>query len=272
MRIANPRLLLPALVVAATAITAQAHTLRVLVTRPVPQPGFRNTVYLSYGHLLPVDEVIPAEEVGPYQVHTPSGAVKPLATSGKSLHANDVVFDEPGMYQVAVTRMALTYVSYTEASGKAGFARQPKDKFTLPEGAKLTFSARSHQFSKAVVLNEIAEGQPTPALGHPLEIVVESKPGKRGYSADEPLKARLLFQGKPLAGVKVSAASTTRNPDGLPEVSAETDAEGRVSLELIEPGTWVLDALHVTESGPSDRAAFDNERYVATTSIPVTDK
>ena len=142
----------------------------------------------------------------------------------------------------------------------------------LPEGAKLTFSARSFQFSKAIVLHELAAGAATPALGHPIEILVESKPGKGGYSADEPVRARVLFRGKPLAGVKVSAASTTRNPDGVPGVAGETDAEGRVALDLVDPGTWVLDVLHVVEAQPADRAGFDNERFVATTSIPVTDK
>lgn len=256
----------------AAALTARAHTLRVLITRPVPQAGFKSTVYLSYGHLLPVDELIPAEEVGPYQVHAPSGAVRPLELTGTSLHANDVTFDEPGLHQVAVIRKPLTYVSYTDASGKPAFARLPKNRFTLPEGGKLTLSARSHQFSKAVVLNEIKEGAATPALGHPLEIVVESIPGKAGYSADAPVRVRVLFQGKPLAGAKVSAASTTRNPDGIPEVSGEADSEGRVALDLVEPGTWVLDVLHLAEASPEVRDAYDNERYVATLSIPVTDK
>lgn len=267
-----PKFLLSLGLIGLVALPTQAHTLRVLVTRPVPQPGMRTTVYLSYGHLLPVDEVIPAEEVGPYQVHTPGGSTRALETAGKSLHANDVTFDEPGMYQVAVTRQPLTYVSYTEASGVTGFQRLPKNQAKLPDGAKLTSSARSYQFSKAVVLNELAEGAATPALGHPIEILVESKPTRRGYSADEPVRARVLFRGKPLAGVKVSAASTTRNPDGVPGVAGETDAEGRVALDLAEPGTWVLDVLHVVAADPADRAAFDNERFVATTSIPLTDK
>lgn len=267
-----PKLMLTLILVGAAALTARAHTLRVLVTRPVTQLGMKNTAYLSYGHLLPLDEVIPAEEVGPYQVHGPDGAIRPLATAGKSVHAVDLALDVPGMYQVAVTRLPITYVAYTEASGKQSFQRLPKDQAKLPEGAKLTFSAKSYQFSKAVVLHELANGAATPTLGHPIEILVDTLPGKNGYSADEPVRARVLFRGKPLAGVKVSAASTTRNPDGIPGVAGETDAEGRVALDLVEPGTWVLDVLHVVESRPEDRAGFDNERFVATTAIPVTDK
>ena len=258
--------------IAATAISAQAHTLRVLVTRPVTQPGFKSTAFLSYGHLLPVDEVIPANEVGPYQIHTPSGSVKPLELTGTSFHTQEITCDEPGMYQLEVIRKPIIYVSWTEASGKQSFARLPKNQAKLPDGAKLTASARSAQFSKAVMLHEISEGQATPALGHTLEILVESKPGKLGYSADEPIRARVLFRGKPLAGVKLSAASASRNPDGIPAVAGETDAEGRVALELVEPGTWVLDVLHLIDSLPADRDAFDNERFAATLAIPVSDK
>lgn len=255
------------------ALSAQAHTLRVLVTRPVTQPGFKNTAFLSYGHLLPVDEVIPADEVGAYQVHTPSGSVRPLEKTGRSVHANEVTFDEPGLYQVAVTRQPLTYVSYTDAAGKVGFARKSKNEFTLPDGAKLTASAKSYQFSKAVALHEVgAAGPATPTLGHPIEIVLDSRPGPLGYSADRPVQARVLFRGKPLAGAKVSAASTTRNPDGVASVAGETDADGKVALELIEPGTWVLDVLHLADSPAEARAGYDQERFVATLAIPVTDK
>lgn len=271
MTLRRSAFLVLALAVAAV-VPASAHTLRVLVTRPVPQEGFKTTAYLSYGHLLPVDELIPAEEVGAFQIRTPSGSVKPLEKPGKSMHANDVHFDEPGLHQIEVVRKPIIYVSYTEASGKLGFMRLPKTEAKLPAGAKLTTSARSHQFSKAVVLNNIPEGPPTPALGHALEILVEETPGKTGYSADRPVRARVLFKGKPLANAKLSAASTSRNPDGIPTISGETDSEGRVALDLVEPGTWVLDVLHIIESDPEDRAAFDNERYVATVSIPVSDK
>ncbi|WZO99308.1 DUF4198 domain-containing protein [Isosphaeraceae bacterium EP7] len=264
--------LLPMLLVVTPLLAAQAHTLRVLVTRPVSVKGFKSTVYLSYGHLLPVDELIPGNEVGAYLIHAPDGSTKPLETSGTSLHANEVSFDQPGLYQLAVTRLPITYVAYTDASGAARFARLPKDQFKLPEGAKLTASARSYQFSKAVVLNDLTESKATPALGHALEIVVEGKPTKDGYSADESVRARVLFKGKPLAGVKLSAASTSRNPDGIPEVAGETDSEGRVALDLPEPGTWVLDVLHLIESSPDVRASYDNERFVATMAIPVADK
>ncbi len=41
---------------------------------------------------------------------------------------------------------------------------------------------------------------------------MESLIGKLGYSADAPVKARVLFDGKPLSGIKVDAASTTPEP------------------------------------------------------------
>ncbi|WP_406693960.1 DUF4198 domain-containing protein [Singulisphaera sp. Ch08] len=264
-------LLLSLGLVLATALATQAHTLRVLVNRPVVEQGKKGTVYLSYGHLLPVDELIDAEALALLQLHTPTGSVKPLAMTGKSLHANEVIFDEPGLYQAATARKPLIYCTYTDASGKPAFARVPKSEFKLPEGGKFVLGAKGHQYSKALILCGETSSQAPAPLGHTLEIVVESQPGKQGYSADAPVKARVLFQGKPLAGVKVDAASTTLSPDGLPETAAETDSEGRVTLELPEPGTWILNVTYKRDSAPADRQAFDIESYVATFAIPIAE-
>lgn len=255
-----------------TALAAQAHTLRVLVNRAVVEPGKKVTIYLNYGHLLPVDELIDAEAVSSLQLHTPNGSVKPLPTSGKSLHANEVIFDAPGLYQPATVRKPLVYCTYTDATGKPAFARVPKNEFKLPEGGKFVLATKGHQYSKALILCGEASAQSPAPLGHRLEIVVESLIGKLGYSADAPVKARVLFDGKPLSGIKVDAASTTLSPDGLPETAAETDADGRVSLELPEPGTWVLNVTHKFDSAPGDRKAFDVESHVATFAIPVAEE
>lgn len=252
-------------------LASQAHTLRVFVNRLVFEPGKKGTIYVGYGHLLPVDEVIAAEELDQFQLHGDKGAVKPLTKSGRSLHSNEVVFEEPGLYQAELTRKPLIYCSYTDAAGKPGFVRQPKNTAKLPAGATLKLSARSHQFSKAVVLCGEGSGRTAGPLGHPLEIVVESALGQQGYSADAPLKVRVLFDGKPLAGVKVDAASFTLSPDGLPETASETDSDGRTTLELPEPGAWVLSVVHKFDSAAADRAAFDQESYTASIAIPVAE-
>lgn len=253
----------------ATALPAQAHSLRVIVTRPVQEPGHKGTVYLCWGHLLPVDELVAAEDLGQFELLTPSGSTRPLEVSGRSLQANEATFDEPGLYQAVATRKPSVFTSYADAAGKVSFARLPKSEVKVPEGGKINLSARGQQFSKAVVIcGDPVDGAMTP-IGHALEIVVEGRAGKKGYSADEPLKARVLFRGKPLAGVKVFAASTTLNPDGAAGTSAETDAEGRVELDLAEPGTWVLEVSHKLDAAPEDRASFDTESYLATLAIPI---
>lgn len=258
--------------VLAVPLATQAHTLRVLLNRLVIEPGKKGTIYIGYGHLLPIDEVIGAEELDQFQLHTNTGSVKPLTKAGRSLHANEVVFEAPGLYQAELARKPLIYCSYTDSTGKPGFIRQPKNVAKIPAGATLKLSARGHQFSKALVLCGEGSGQVAAPLGHLLEIVVESQLGKEGFSADSPLKVRVLFEGKPLPGVKVSAASVTLSPDGLPESASETDAQGRTTLELPEPGIWVLDVRHQIDSAPADRQAFDVESYVASVAVPVAEE
>ena len=256
----------------AMAGSAQAHSIAVIANTPATSPGGKVTVFLAWGHRLPVDELISGNDLAQFQRHSPSGAVTPLSRDDRSLQANEIVLDETGLHQVTVVRAPSVFTMYTEASGKRVHARGPKSELVLPEGAQINLSARSSQFGKALIIAGSSESAaPCPPLGHALEIVLESTPGMKGFSPDEPIRARVLFQGKPLAGVNVFAASTTLNPDGSPEVSAVTDDEGRVALDLFEPGTWVLQVSHRTDAPESQRDSYDTESFFASFTIPVSD-
>ncbi|RUL82810.1 DUF4198 domain-containing protein [Tautonia sociabilis] len=262
--------LLAAALLLSIAGAAQAHSTRVIATRPVVEPGRKTTVFIGWGHLLPVDELVAAEDMAAYRLHPPSGSATALTLSGRSLQANEPTLEEPGVYQVEATRKPSIFTAYTKADGSRSFEPLPKDEVDLPEGAKLDLSARSVQCAKALILcGPDAPAGPIAPLGHPLEIVLESTPGPKGFSPDEPVRARVLFHGDPVAGIKVFAASTSLNPSGAAETSVETDSEGRVSLDLYEPGTWVLEAYHNVDAPEEFRTSFDSDSFLATFSIPV---
>ncbi|WP_169977363.1 DUF4198 domain-containing protein [Tautonia rosea] len=250
--------------------SAQAHSIAVIANNPATTPGGKVTVFLAWGHRLPVDELVSGNDLEQYQLHSPSGTVVPLKRDDRSFQANEIVLDETGLHQVTVVRAPSVFTMYTEASGKRVHARGPKSELKLPEGAQINLSARSSQFGKALILSGSSESVAAcPPLGHALEIVLDSTPGMKGFSLDEPVRARVLFQGKPLAGVNVFAASTSLNPDGSPELSAVTDEEGRVALDLFEPGTWVLQASHRAEAPEDQRDSYDTESFLASFTIPV---
>lgn len=256
----------------AVAASARAHSIAVIAARPATAPGGKVTVFLAWGHLLPVDELVSGEDIETYELIAPSGNTIPLNLDGRSLQANEVIPDETGLYHVSLAKKPAVFTRYTDSSGNGVFAMGAKDEVELPEGAEVVLSARSSQFAKALIVSGSSEqGAPGAPLGHPLEIVLDSAPGPLGFSPDEPVRVRVLLRGEPAAGVQVFAASTTRNPDGVPEVSAETDDEGRASLELFEPGSWVLSASHQADAPEEFQSSFETESFLATFTIPVAD-
>ena len=77
----------------------------------------------------------------------------------------------------------------------------------------------------------------------PLEFIPQSNPS--AVKAGDKLDVLLLFNQKPISGVKVSAM---RRGAFDKAVSARTDANGVVRLPLDEPGLWLIFAVHMTRA------------------------
>lgn len=89
-------------------------------------------------------------------------------------------------------------------------------------------------------------------FGFRFEIVLESDP-----HAGTPLRARVLFEGEPVEGVRVSAL----HRESGRKVSDRSDAEGRVSLTISGAGIWLVKAVHMT---PAEVEGADWESIWAT--------
>jgi uncharacterized GH25 family protein len=103
----------------------------------------------------------------------------------------------------------------------------------------------------------------TAPLGMPLEIVPAAAPG-----AAPLLRARVLWNGRPLAGALVKAWRAPLGPGGAPTDGAtrdsvgiawqgRTDAKGEVAVPAAQPGEWLLSVVHMVAC--SDRAEADWE-------------
>jgi len=77
-------------------------------------------------------------------------------------------------------------------------------------------------------------------LGYTLELLPEADPS--ALSAGEELSLRLLYLGEPISGVLVRAVSKDQ-PDE--PVDRRTDADGRATVVLDRPGTWLIKAVHM---------------------------
>ncbi len=158
---------------------------------------------------------------------------------------------------------AKDFNSYIEGEGFASViaAREQSGKADA-EGRELY-----SRFSKAVMGG--AGSLATRPLGHVLEIVPEKDPAT--LAEGEPLAVQILFRGKPLAGVRVSAAWAGAEMKGHEfPVAAETDAQGRALLRLDRTGLWYARLIHMVPA--QDDPQIDWRSFFATLTFEVPAK
>ncbi|HYC60104.1 MAG TPA: DUF4198 domain-containing protein [Thermoanaerobaculia bacterium] len=79
-------------------------------------------------------------------------------------------------------------------------------------------------------------------LGYRFEIIPETDPHDRARTA---LVARLLFEGKPVAGTLVTAM---HRDDAKLTAQQRSDHEGRVTLPIAKNGAWLIKAVHMVDA------------------------
>lgn len=249
-----------------TSIPASAHEIKVLASRLVTSPGSRDTVYLSWGHILPVDIPVDAEAIKDYRLHTPSGSVSYLATEGYSLHANEINVEEEGLYTAEATRHTSIYTVVVDEHGEHRHVMVPKNE-ALSGGGTIDYSARSHQFAKALLISGHAHEEATKTLGHDFEIVPVD--GPELWKAGGDLQVQVLFQGKPAARQDVFAKFIGFKPDQAWCFAISTDNDGMASIRVDRPGTWIIRAQKSLPAAEEDRSRFDVESYTATVALEI---
>ena len=157
----------------AKAATARAHDMKVMASRLVTATGETDTVYISYGHILPVDAQIDGDTLDDYSLKTPSGSVVYLK-EGVSLHANEVHVEEDGVSKAVATRKPAVYTEVVDGKGNHTHIRGPKT--SVKEGTVDHAELQSHQFSKALLVSGTKVDKAVEPLGHELEIVPMEAP------------------------------------------------------------------------------------------------
>ncbi|HEY8503303.1 MAG TPA: DUF4198 domain-containing protein, partial [Gemmataceae bacterium] len=152
----------------AVAPAGRGHELKVLASRPAAAVGDRVTVYLSWGHALPVDDLVDGQTLQRYELLAPDGSTVKLPVQERSLQANPVVLEKAGVYRAVASRRptVLTYV--IGADGERQMRRGPKSGV---KGEAVDHALRSRQFATAVVLAGQPGEEPVKAAGLPLEIL-----------------------------------------------------------------------------------------------------
>lgn len=88
------------------------------------------------------------------------------------------------------------------------------------------------------------------SFGFRYELIPETNP-----MAPSSLRVRAMFEGKPLAGVVVSAV---HRDDPNARLSARTDAKGRVTFALPRGGVWMVKSVQMVPAPTSTNADWES--------------
>ncbi len=101
---------------------------------------------------------------------------------------------------------------------------------------------RFFRYAKALLTGAAASPAATQALGFAYEIV----PGDDPTANAGPLRGRILYDGKPLAGALVEALW---RDDPSIRLSMRSDAQGAFVFALPRPGVWLVKSVHMVRAG-----------------------
>jgi uncharacterized GH25 family protein len=247
------------------AAAAQAHELKVLASRlEAPEPGGKATVYLSWGHRLPVDELVDAAGLERYDLVAPDGTAAPLKKDGLSLQANAVSLQSTGVYQAVVCRRPSVFTYVIDAEGQRQMRRGPKTAVT--EG-KIDTAQRSRQCGKALIVVGRPGTEPVKPLGLPVEVVPLDPPS--AWRERAALRFQVLLEGKPAGGAEVSARDIGFKPDDAWGAAVKADAKGEATVRVARAGTWVIKVSVKRPAAEAVRAQYDTESATATLALEV---
>lgn len=255
------------LVVASVAVAAPglAHEIKVFSSRhALPDGGGKATVFLSWGHRVPVDELVDAAPIERYDLIAPSGTVTGLKKDGVSLQSNAVEVKDAGVHTVVVTRKPSVYTYVLGDGDERQLKRGPK---TEHAGAKVESGTKYLQAGKAlIVVGKPGDAAPKP-LGLPVEITPLDGPSKWVANAD--MRFRILLDGKPVPTAEVHARSVGFKPDDAWNYATESNRQGEFVVRPDKAGTWVVKVTVKKLTQGKTRDEYDFEASTATLTLEV---
>jgi uncharacterized GH25 family protein len=242
-----------------------AHEMKVFASKlAVPKAGDRTTVYLSWGHVLPVDDLTDSKALERYDWLSPTGTVTALKHDGVSLQTNIVELKEEGVCQVLAARKPFVFTFVYDDEGGHVFKRGPKS--AVKEGT-VDYAMREQQFAKALLVVGAPKTEAVQPAGLPIEMVPVEGPS--AWHSGGVLRFRAVCGKKPLPHQEVLAARVGFRPQGSWCFSGETDEEGIVSVPVKEAGTWVLRVEQRKLAAAKDRGEYDYDTLIGTLVLEV---
>lgn len=219
-----------------------------------PQPGQRVTVRLRVGQHFRGDPV--PRDLSLMQ------RFAVIAPGGNETPVPGVPGAEPAGF-ATMTAPGLSLIAYASGRSPVSLDGAKFETYLAEEGLEAISAWRARKGQSAAPVKEVFSRYAKTfldvggkggagfdrVLGLALELIPEKDP--TGLLPGAELPVRLLYRGKPLAGVLVTALPHDK-PDT--RVTARTDAAGRARLRLVQPGEWLVKAVHMIPA-PADAGA-----------------
>ncbi len=240
--------------VLALPLSARAHLFWLLTDKGAPQVNEAVQVEVGFGHKFPKDEEIKDERLG---------AVKVLRLDGREL----------AMKKISTTR----YEFVPPAAGVYLFSARVVPGFVTrtPQGMKIQTKKGVpdanlcfHFDMAAKTLISVGDQKQgfDQSAGSLLDILPLKNP--TSLKPGESLPVKVIFQGKPLAGVEVKFIHENW-PDPLKPFATlgKTDTQGEIQVKPDKPGKWLLIASHKTPYASPEEC--DENMYSASLTFTV---
>jgi uncharacterized GH25 family protein len=261
------------------AVPLSAHDLRVMGGKTLGKPGDEATVYVTFAHTDPVDEVVEANQLENYLLVSPTGSRRPLdKRQGAGLHDATIKPDERGVHQVVANT---TVDLQTKIKGDDGRHRHMNgskaDVKKKNPDATIVSAVKSQQFAKTLIVVGKPDRGPEPS-GLPFDIVPLDKPSE--WKAGAKLRFQVLFNDRPLPNATLTAApigfkkpkkAGANHDDENWTQSKKTDKKGIVEIPVDEPGRWVFQVERVVDAVPVNREQYDKENYVTSLTMEIAE-
>ena len=243
----------------ASAASASAHDFWIEPGTFRPEAHRIATIGLRVGEAF-VGEKVPrnAEKIERFSLIGPEGEKEIVGLDGTD-PAGAVRLGGPGLYlavyrtkRTNITLPAAKFEAYLREEGLDHVLAAREQRGTQKEPGREVYS----RCAKSMLLVGAPEGGGTgfdrPA-GLRLELVALSNP--YALAPGDSLPVTVLYEGAPLAGVKVVAMER-----GAPQdvASSRTDAKGRATLPLARPGTWLVTCVHMSEAPKGTEADWES--------------
>ena len=186
------------------------------------------------------DALMKRERIADFRVFAERGVntIKDYETTEKTLYIRVGKNEKPRFAAVAL----FPHPIILDADKFGGYVTSEEaENFVAPnfvKGETLTPQRESYsKYAKALVRNDaFAE-----TVGQKLEIVLRQNPSV--LKTGEKLKLRILFDGKPIANLRVSSGSEKSNNEKY-LAHARTDADGRAEIEIARAGELCFVRTH----------------------------